>query len=355
MSHFCLLKDPARYRALDWDLLADEAGREYWLSHFERHFAESMRHALRQYGRSAQKRIAAATEEFVAALQAIRTDPASLPSGKLDLIEFDRLREDMLGKHDLADPYARIRDRENASAAELYPEVVKTLHVMEDREKWLHLVRCVFAGNVFDLGSMATAHLADEPMDFLAAVEDTRERPWLVDDFDALLEEFLSTPLKWTQAVVFVDNAGADFVLGLMPLVRELALHGTMITLAANEGPALNDMMVDETVDIVNHLAAADRDLLALIDAGMIEVVSTGSTIPVLDLSDVSDELNEAAAEADLVILEGMARAVETNFDAAFTVDGLRLAIIKMAEVAERIGGGLYDCVCKYTPVDGQA
>ena len=46
---------------------------------------------------------------------------------------------------------------------------------------------------------------------------------------------------------MFVDNAGRDLILGVMPLVREMALAGTMIVLAANELPSINDITVDET------------------------------------------------------------------------------------------------------------
>jgi type II pantothenate kinase len=83
----------------------------------------------------------------------------------------------------------------------------------------------------------------------------------------------------------------------------------------------------------------------------MLEVVSTGSDIPLIDLSDVSDELNEAAADGDLVIIEGMGRAVESNFDAAFTVDAVRLAVLKDPHVAAGLGGVPMDPICKYTPV----
>ncbi len=220
---------------------------------------------------------------------------------------------------------------------------------MPDEEKWLRLIECVFAGNLFDFGSMTGTDMADDPAGFFSALEETKPRPWLVDDYDALAEDLRSAPpLKWGQAVIFVDNAGAAFVLGVMPLARELALLGTKIVLAANEGPALNDITVDETIELVEELAVADSDLAALINAEMFEVVSSGSRIPLLDLGDVSEELNEAAADADLVILEGMGRAVETNFEAAFKIDSLRLALLKMPEVAAQIGGEMYDCVCRY-------
>ncbi len=147
-----------------------------------------------------------------------------------------------------------------------------------------------------------------------------------------------------------MDNAGSDFVLGVMPLARELALAGTKIVLAANELPSLNDITADETVVVLENLARVDEDLATLISASMFEVVSTGNGSPLIDLSEVSEEINEAAADAEIVVLVGMGRAIESNLDAAFRVDALHLALLKDAAVAERIGGALFDCVCKYTP-----
>ena len=194
-------------------------------------------------------------------------------------------------------------------------------------------------------------HLAQEPTDFFAEIEETKPRPWLVDDFDRLAADLpAAPPAKWAKTIIFVDNAGADFILGVMPLARELGLFGTKVVLAANELPSLNDMTVNETIAVVERLAAADADLAALIEAGMFEVVSSGGDTPLIDLSRVSDELNEAAADADLVVLEGMGRAVETNFNTRFKVDALKLALLKDPMVAKRIGGELYDCVCRYEP-----
>ena len=55
-----------------------------------------------------------------------------------------------------------------------------------------------------------------------------------------------------------------------------------------------------------------------------------------------------AAAGADLIVLEGMGRAIETNLNARFTVDVLKLGMVKHPEVATCLGGTLYDCVCKF-------
>jgi len=353
MSHFCLIKDPQTYEAHDWDLLSDETARIYWLNHFADHFAQTLNHASKQYGRAAAKQIEAARAEFADAIQTLRNRPDSLPEGKLDIVRLCRLRERVLRSHGLNDPFRHIKERENASAVHLYPQVVRKLHALEGRDKWLHLIECVFAGNIFDLGSAATMHFAAEGADFIAAAENTKPRPWFVDHFDILADDLPdSPPTRWARAVVFIDNAGTDFILGIMPLARELALYGTQIVLAANEQASLNDMTVTETIEVVEQLAAADPDLAALVRGDMFEVVSSGNDIPLIDLSEVSDELNEAAADADLLILEGMGRGVESNFDASFKVDTIWLAMLKDEQVAARLGAELYDCVCKYAPLE---
>jgi type II pantothenate kinase len=62
----------------------------------------------------------------------------------------------------------------------------------------------------------------------------------------------------------------------------------------------------------------------------------------------VSIELAEAAAGADLVVLEGMGRSIETNLRARFSCDSLNIGMIKHPEVAQALGGRLYDCVCQF-------
>ena len=351
MSRFCLLDEKQDYVAHDWDLAGDAGARGHWLALFERHFDQTLQAAAKQYTRGAGAQIEAAGAEFNKAIERLRKDPNSLPSGKLDVMQLCRLRRDVLFTNRLKDPFRHIKLRENESAMQLYPRVLARLHATGPGEKWVHLIRCIFAGNIFDLGSSATMKLTAESPDFTTTLAQTKRRPWLLDDYDRLADDLdTAPPTKWSKAVVFVDNCGTDFILGVMPFVRELALGGTQIVLAANEHPALNDVTADETVEIVQRLSRIDPDLAALIDADMFEVVSTGNDLPLIDLSDVTDELNAAATDAELVVLEGMGRAIESNFDAAFTCDCLRLALLKDPLVAQRVGGEVYDCVCKYVP-----
>jgi uncharacterized protein with ATP-grasp and redox domains len=352
MPSFCLLKDPATYVADPRNFVNDPEGAAYWLELFDTHFDTTLTHAIEHYGRGAENSAATARKQFTEVLDALRVDPAAFGE-PLNILSLCRLREKALVDNHLFDPFARIKERENIASLTLYSQVVRKLHALEGLDRWLHLVEAVFAGNIFDLGSSATLNLAQESPDFLATVENTKPRPWHVDDFDRLADDLpLSLPAKWGKAVIFLDNAGCDFILGVMPLARELALAGVQVVLAANEEPSLNDLTADEVMALSTELMQIDPDLPALVNAGLFEVVSTGNDTPLIDFANVSDDLNDAASDADLIILEGMGRAVESNFDAEFTVDTLHLALIKDPMVARDVGGEMYDCICRYKPAD---
>jgi uncharacterized protein with ATP-grasp and redox domains len=351
MSHFCLLKEPDSYAPNQPDLLADAEAREYWFQRFGTHFDnEIVSHAQKQFGPGAYDRIEEAAAEFKQAIDDLRG--SSDHPGASAVIELGHRRQQILREKDLEDPYLLVKEQENTSAIELYPEVLNDLQSIPRDETWIQLVEACLAGNVFDLGN-ATEFGKGGREAFLASFENLAQRPWLIDDFDRFEADLIEAGAiaKWSKGVAFVDNAGCDFVLGLLPLVRELALHGTQIVLAANTYPVLNDLTADDTYDLLQRLAILDDELNALLEGDMITVTATGSDLAILDLSDVSDELNQAAADAELVILEGMGRALETNLDVPFKVDALRLAMVKDPFVAERLGGKLRDCVCKYTTV----
>jgi type II pantothenate kinase len=64
----------------------------------------------------------------------------------------------------------------------------------------------------------------------------------------------------------------------------------------------------------------------------------------------VSPAVAAEAQECDLLVLEGMGRAIETNLLTQFTCDAWMLGMVKHPEVAACLGGRMYDCVCNYTP-----
>lgn len=62
-------------------------------------------------------------------------------------------------------------------------------------------------------------------------------------------------------------------------------------------------------------------------------------------------ELANELTDVDLIILEGMGRAVHTNIDAEFVCDSFKLATIKNRWLAKRLGGDMFSVVCKYENV----
>ncbi|KAI3436717.1 hypothetical protein D9Q98_006132 [Chlorella vulgaris] len=149
---------------------------------------------------------------------------------------------------------------------------------------------------------------------------------------------------------MFVDNSGADILLGMLPLARELLRQGTIVIIAANTLPAINDITAAELEQLLPQICAADSVLCKGVSERRLQVVPSGSGLPVIDLSKVSAELAEAAQQADLIILEGMGRSIETNLGARFSCDAVNLGMIKHPEVASVLGGRLYDCVCQFRP-----
>ena len=351
MARFCLLKDPDNYVLYDWDLVRDTESLAYWLGHFVGQFDQTLKCATDRYGAEADgpERIQAAREHFARILAHLRLRPDSLPGGRLGVIDVCRLREMVLRAGDIGDPFANLKARENSIALGCYPKTIASYGGLSGRERWLALARGVFAGNLFDVGSPACMDAPDVPPDFFRSVDNVKLRPWLIDDFDAFLEDASRASGPWDKAVVFIDNAGSDFLLGLMPFLKELASGGTSIVLAANELPSLNDLTAVDAQMCLDELVRVDADLGALVAGGMFEVVSSGNDLPLIDLTDISDALDTAAAGADLVILEGMGRGIESNFNTAFTADTLHLAVLKDPQVARHFGGGLFDCIFRYT------
>ncbi|MEM9754113.1 MAG: ARMT1-like domain-containing protein, partial [Planctomycetota bacterium] len=243
------------------------------------------------------------------------------------------------------DPFANVKERENRKMLPVLPGVLEQLDALPADDQPLALVRGVFAGNVFDMGAPATAKtFQDGGVGFEETRAGIKQRPWLIDDFDQLRPRLLDVTFR--HCIYFVDNAGSDVLLGALPFVRYLARHGCRVTLAANELPALNDVTADDLRRLWPEVCAAAPDFAEL----PIEIVSTGTGEPQIDLLKVSDELNDVVADADLVVFEGMGRGIETNLDADLRCARLNLAMLKDEWFAKPLGGELYDVVCRYVP-----
>ncbi|XP_030461375.1 damage-control phosphatase At2g17340-like isoform X1 [Syzygium oleosum] len=290
-------------------------------------------------------------ERYGAILEDLKKDPES-HGGPPDCILLCRLREQVLRELGFRDIFKKVKDEENAKAISLFSDVVNLNDAIEDEGRRLeNLVKGIFAGNIFDLGSAQLAEVfSRDGMSFLASCQNLLPRPWVIDDLDTLKLKW--SKKSWKKAIIFVDNSGADIILGILPFARELLRRGTQVVLAANDLPSINDVTYPELIEIISKLKDEDGKLMG-VDASNLLIANSGNDLPVIDLSQVSQELAFLAADADLVIMEGMGRGIETNLYAQFKCDSLKIAMVKHPEVAQFLGGRLYDCVFKYSDISG--
>ncbi|KAL5789020.1 hypothetical protein ACOSP7_005969 [Xanthoceras sorbifolium] len=288
-------------------------------------------------------------ERYSEILEDFKKDPES-HGGPPDCILLCRIREQVLRELGFRDIFKKVKDEENAKAISLFGDVVRLNDTIEDPGKHLeNLVRGLFAGNIFDLGSAQLAEVfSKDGMSFLASCQNIVPRPWVIDDLDAFKARWGKK--TWKKAVIFVDNSGADIILGILPFARELLRQGTKVVLAANDMPSINDVTYPELIEIISKLKDENGQLMG-VDTSNLLIANSGNDLPVIDLSRVSQELAYLSSDADLVVLEGMGRGIETNLYARFKCDSLKIGMVKHPEVAQFLGGRLYDCVFKYNEV----
>ncbi|CAL5208138.1 unnamed protein product [Lathyrus oleraceus] len=288
-------------------------------------------------------------QRYAKILEDLKKDPASYDD-PVDISLLCRLREEVLKEVGFRDIFKKIKDEENAKAISLFENVVSLNDAIEDEGKRLeNLVRGIFAGNIFDLGSAELAEVfSRDGMSFSTTCENLLPRPWIVDDLDALKMRW--SKKSWKKVLIFVDNSGADIILGVLPFARELLRRGSQVVLAANDLPSINDVTYSELIEIVSKLKDEEGRLLGVSTSNLL-IANSGNGLPVIDLTKVSQELNCLASDVDLVILEGMGRGIETNLHALFKCDSINIAMVKHPQVAEYLGSRLYDCLIKYKEV----
>jgi type II pantothenate kinase len=354
MSSFCKLADPKRYSPCKWEFSQNREWRENWIGFFQRQFRTILRVGVESAKARGESEASAATrshrakERFFGQLAEFAARPGDF--GPVTVLTFDKWRDAPLREEGFYDPFIDYKNAENAKVLPLLPGVCRKLDALSGLEQVTAMVEGIFAGNIFDMGVEETAKaMLGEGIDFFRTRQRLPKRPWMMDDFDALAERLLDER-PYRKAVVFVDNAGADFMLGMAPFMRWLARRGTRVVLAANELPTLNDMSIGDVRHWWPRIVEIEPSLAGL----PIEAVSSGTREPLLDLGQVSDELNQASADADLVVLEGMGRGVESNLEVRMSCDCLNVAMVKDAWTAQHLGGKVFDVVCRFTrPIDG--
>uniref|UniRef100_A0A2I3MQJ4 4'-phosphopantetheine phosphatase n=1 Tax=Papio anubis TaxID=9555 RepID=A0A2I3MQJ4_PAPAN len=317
-----LLLDPPSYVPDTVDLTDDALARKYWLTCFEEALDGVVKRAVASQPDSvdAAERAEKFRQKYWNKLQTLRQQPFAY--GTLTVRSLLDTREHCLNEFNFPDPYSKVKQRENGVALRCFPGVVRSLDTLGWEERQLALVKGLLAGNVFDWGAKAVSDVLESDPYF--GFEEAKRK--------------------------LQDNSGIDIILGVFPFVRELLLRGTEVILACNSGPALNDVTHSESLIVAERIAGMDPVVHSALREERLLLVQTGSSSPCLDLSRLDKGLAALVRErgADLVVIEGMGRAVHTNYHAALCCESLKLAVIKNAWLAERLGGRLFSVIFKY-------
>jgi damage-control phosphatase, subfamily II, stand-alone protein len=350
MAVFSLLAKPADYQSDTWDLTEDSEGLEYWLANSVKTF-ESALTAAKESLVTNPERLGQAIEKsrqmLWDRLDLVRSDPKRY--APVTIHSLDKLCRQVLTKNGLQDPFLKIKHQENVGACAHYRRLVVGHDKLHDESLIRVLTEGMLAGNVFDLGATEIIHRYDkEKLDFFHTLDQLKPHPWLVDHYD-LWRNFIFKPAQALKRVMFfVDNAGADFVLGCLPLARFLAKRGAMVILAANDLPYFNDMTAAECRAVIKALAQDDETLRFLLNTKRLQVVGSGGKYCQLNFKRISERCNRAAEGTSLLIIEGMGRAIESNYLTRFKCPTLKIAMLKDKWEAKKLGGVLYDLICKF-------
>lgn len=262
------------------------------------------------------------------------------------------VREQILQEKGFDDIYVQKKDEENRTAIAELPIVLAFIDELkktgDEKTVLEYVARCLLAGNVFDWGAKEVVKMmsSETGLSFQSAIAHVENRPWLFDGFDS----FYQKHKDYKSVLIFVDNSGFDYILGIIPFARELLRNGAKVIICANTSPALNDLTYREMVDLAPALKNADADLAKFIDSEQMMFVQSGQESPCLDARRVHEDLNAIVKkyETDLVVIEGMGRALHTNFDVKFKCDSLKAAVIKTQWLADRLGGKMFSVVFKH-------
>ena len=354
LETFPLLREGRDYDPNIFDMLTNTTERDYWLDTLERLQSGLVERALVSEPSSsdAKERAENFDSVFKSHLSRLREEPAAY--GRIGLADLFEMREECLRFFRFNDVYEDVKKQENESALLVLPDLLAEIDSLNDDERLLAIVEGVLAGNIFDWGSQGTLDLYRNGtiLEIYRNARSTVNRPWAIDDYDALRDRLNAPNAKqYRKALLFCDNSGADIILGMLPFARELLKRGTSVVLVANSLPAINDITATELTGILQATKSLDSQLEIAIDSGALSVVSSGSGSPCLDFRRLSNEACVAARDADLIVLEGMGRAIHTNYRAQFSCDTIKLAMIKNQRLAEKLfgpRGEIWDCVVRF-------
>jgi type II pantothenate kinase len=344
---FALTPDPPELPGL-WDLARDTGVVPHWTAIFRANARFLLEIVAADGDRGAWARAERAVEIFEGLLRDLDAGVAT-PSVRT-VHAATLVREHLLRGHDLPDAYRGIKAREAGRVLLEAPAALERAWELggwdDSREALIEVLSDLLAGNLFDLGSRWTqeAFRAGE-LDIAGARRAYRGRvAECLSQWDpAVLERLQPRPRPLEapaegRVLLFADNAGVDFLLGILPAAVFWARRWEVVVVV-NSLPASSDIAIQEARAHWSLLGALPGSPLARAQAaGRLSLIESGTGSPGIDLRFVGAALNGVSPGARWVMLEGQGRAIETNWATRFVCPVLRAAVVKDPCVAERIG-----------------
>ncbi|KAL3282218.1 hypothetical protein HHI36_005412 [Cryptolaemus montrouzieri] len=324
-----LLRNPNQYDPDTIDLLNDSKQRDYWLNCLDQMIKKFIPKAsvLNPEDVRATEKAEKSYQSFHMLIEQLREDPYLLhPLSVRTLLEFN---EDNLRDNNFKDAWSHQKQKESNLAFKQFRSRLDYVDSVEPfNDKWLEIIKGVLAGNVFDWGSKTVSDILEKSPDFglNEAMDTIQPRPWFKDDFDLFVRKLQDCPYE----------------------KLELLKLNTKVILVANSLPALNDVTYRE---LKSYLIEASRQCNVFknaINENKLLCYENGQRGPCLDLASLPEELCNIMLTTDCVILEGMGRAVQTNFYATFVVDCLKLAVLKNEWLAKSLGASQFFVICDF-------
>jgi damage-control phosphatase, subfamily I len=179
------------------------------------------------------------------------------------------------------DPYARLKERYNEIANEIYEKIIEEKWLDRAEDRFDMACRLAIAGNIIDF----SVGLNLEQSDIVKSIEDSIKHDIFGTGTTALREAVE----KSMNIMYIADNSGEiifdKFLLENLPADK--------VTYVVKGGPIVNDATMDDAI------STGVVDLVKVIDNGH----SAQGTI----LKDCSSSFNDAFSRADLIISKGQA------------------------------------------------
>jgi damage-control phosphatase, subfamily I len=187
------------------------------------------------------------------------------------------IQEMVSGQAKIADPYFNIKELYNSLIMEMVPKLEKEIFQAENSFDFA--VRLAIAGNIIDFGNQYTC---------TKEVVENSINSCLTEEIIGSTPSDVEFQVRKAKSILYIGDNCGEIVLDKF-LIKEIGPEKT--TFVVRGRPTLNDVTMKDAIDT------------KMVD--LVKVIDTGSNVPGVVLSDVSEEFLHHYNDVDLIIAKG--------------------------------------------------